>query len=37
MYDRSVKALQNNTQEFSLFLKENTILHHYKDQVVNTV
>jgi hypothetical protein len=27
----------NNIQEFTMYLKENTTLHHYKDQMVNTV
>jgi hypothetical protein len=27
----------NNIQEFSQYLKENTTLYHYKDQLVNAV
>jgi hypothetical protein len=31
------EARLNNIQESSPYLKENTTLHHYKDQLVNTV
>jgi hypothetical protein len=34
-YPVEVEAHLNNS-EFSLYLKENTTLHHYKDQLVNT-
>jgi hypothetical protein len=31
------EARLNNIYEFSPYLKENTTLHHYKDQLVNAV
>jgi hypothetical protein len=31
------EACLNVIEEFSPYLKENTILHHYKDQLVNGV
>jgi hypothetical protein len=31
------EARLNNTEEFSPYVKENTILHHYKDQLDNGV
>jgi hypothetical protein len=31
------EARLNNTYEFSPYRKENTTLHHYKDQLVNAV
>jgi hypothetical protein len=31
------EARQNNIYEFSPYRKENTTLHHYKDQLVNAV
>jgi hypothetical protein len=34
---RSRSSSKDNVQEFSAYLKENTILHHYKDQLVNAV
>jgi hypothetical protein len=33
----AVKARLNNIYEFSPYLKENTTLHHYKNQLVNAV
>jgi hypothetical protein len=31
------EVLLNNTSEFSPYFKENTRLHHYKDQLINAV
>jgi hypothetical protein len=31
------EARPNNIQESSPYLKENTTLHHYKDQLVNAI
>jgi hypothetical protein len=31
------EARPNNSYDFSPYLKENTTLHHYKDQLVNAV
>jgi hypothetical protein len=36
-YPFESEARLNNIYEFSLYLKENTTLHHYKDQLVNAV
>jgi hypothetical protein len=31
------RSSPNNIQEFSPYRKENTTLHHYKDQLVNVI
>jgi hypothetical protein len=36
-YPFETEALLNNIYEFSPYLKENTTLHHYNDQLVSIV